>query len=51
MSFDEWFKSKGYDEQYREQFKIVWNASLESACSRFIDIEGTDFDTQKALEA
>ena len=51
IEFDDWFKREGYDESHREQFKIVWNAALYSACARFEHCEGTDHGTQNALEA
>jgi len=51
ITFNDWFESKGYSEEHKEQFKVVWNASLYSACAGFGNIEGTDHGTQDRLEA
>ncbi len=41
--FNEWFDNSGYDEQFRSQFLIVWEAAIKSASDVVYYCAGTDF--------
>lgn len=38
--FDKWFDNEGYDEQYRDMFSIVWNASIKNSIKKVERIWG-----------
>lgn len=39
--FEKWFSDNGYDEQYKDGFRIAWDAAIEEA-AKVVD-EAYDF--------